>query len=252
MSEKIDPFFRHRLEQGKAHRVLESVDLSLKSKEAEENRELPNPKIEGSLEDFGWREKSVDNFIDALANGFIDVSWVDEKAETISVEFLPIESLPEQLGHVTELEAVQENMRKENGLFGPEVPDRFTYLQTVDFAVEGYMADEENGKKYARIYVNSKKLQEKRNVYLDPESLNATDYEYGYGFAVKGGVPVSALDRIDIIKARKIEIKPERADSDDERITPDNIDAYIKKQVERLKKHIRNHTKDLKTRPAKK
>ncbi|MFA6197552.1 MAG: hypothetical protein WC734_00145 [Patescibacteria group bacterium] len=197
-----DPYFQDRLNTAKEHRVLARINLErLSSHEVEANYELPHPVIEGEIGEIGWSEKAVDNIIDAANRGYINIVRLDD--ERIRIELLPLKILPEQLGHVTELENLQRHIDNGGAVFGSPEEKTPTYLQTVDFAVEGYMDDETVGRRYARVYVNSQALKLKRNVFLDPESLHVTDYEYGYAFCVYGGVPNTAIEHADIIQARK-------------------------------------------------
>jgi hypothetical protein len=232
MVEKIDPFLEHRLALGRNHRVLRSIDIQQNPEaQVEANKELPNPTLEGTIEEFGWSEKSVANIIDAIDTGKIKVEFLD--GDQIRLELLPLTTLPEELGHVSELEVVKSNLV--NGvIFGSQEKDTFTYLQTTDFAVEGYMDDEEHGKQYGRVYVDSAALLEKRNVYLDPESLHITDYEYGYAFCVKGGVPFNAIKRVEVIMAKKL---PTPALPDDSNWIED-VDAYVAQQTAKLKEYL--------------
>lgn len=201
--EKIDPYFKHRKEQAKAHKAISNIDISeYKKREAKENKNLANPVIIGDIEEFGWSQKAVDNIIDAYEKGFIKIEKLTE--EKIRIEFLPILNLPKELGHVCERQALIKNLKSQKDVFGDSDNQNFTYLQTTDFAVEGYMDDEQEGTEYARVFINTDELQKKRNIYLDPESLHITDYEYGHAFCVFGGVPYNSLDHVEIIKAKKI------------------------------------------------
>ena len=235
MSEKIDPYFEHRLQTGKAHRVLRSIEVRSPELETESNKELLNPVVEGSIEEFGWSEKSVENIIDALENGKIKIVFLE--GDHIRIEFCPIEQMPEQLGHVSELGTIKKNLEA-GQIFGSAEPDQYTYLQTADFAVEGYMDDESEGKEYGRVYVDSSKLSNKRNIYLDPESLHITDYEYGFSFCVRGGVPVEAISRIDVIRAIKLP-HAERNIYINTEDSPDSPEQHMTQQVERLKEYLR-------------
>ena len=115
-------------------------------------------------------------------------------------------------------------------------------MQTVDFAVEGYMDDETNGKEYGRIFIDSANLVDKRNVYLDPESLNITDYEYGFSYCVFGGVPLSAISKVDVIKARSLPATDINA-SVSTGEWPDDPAQHIAKQVKRLSDYLAQRSK---------
>ena len=238
MTEKIDPYFEERLQQGRNHRIVKTIEINVASlPEVEANKELPPPALEGAIEDFGWSEKSVDNIIDALETGKIKIKFLE--SNRIRIEFCFLEKLPAQLGHVSELEIIKQNL-KDGAIFGSPQSDQFTYLQTTDFAVEGYMDDESEGKEYGRVYVDSQKLSGKRNVYIDPECLHITDYEYGFSYCVKGGVPAEAIIRIEVIKAKKLPRKQVDIDMSD---WPDDVDLEMKKQAERLKEHLKTKLK---------
>lgn len=235
MKEGIDPYFKERLERSKEHRVLTSIDLSeFQKREAESNKELPSPFLEGTIDEFGWSQKAVDNIIDALDNGHIRINRLD--GERIRIEFAPLAHFPEQLGQVSELEAVKKNLVGESGVYGSQKEGELTYLQTTDFAVEGYMDDEQEGKRYGRVYVDAAVLSEDRAIYLDLESIHITDYEYGYSFCVYGGIPFRAIQKIDVIQARKLEKRAEtEIDTSD---WSDNPNEEAERQAQRLRTHL--------------
>lgn len=99
------------------------------------------------------------------------------------------------------------------------------------------MDDESEGKEYGRVYIDSSKLSNKRNVYLDPESLHITDYEYDFSFCVKGGVPIEAISRIEVIRARKLP-QAERSVSTNTDDWPDNPEEHMAQQAKRLKEYL--------------
>lgn len=236
MSEMRDPYFEERLQRGRQHRVLRTIEIPRDSDlEVESNKWLSNPALEGTIEDFGWSKKSVENIIDALESGKIKIVFLERGQ--MRIEFLPIHVgvLPTQLGHVSELDVITRNL-KSGFVFGTSQPDKFTFLQTTDFAVEGYMDDEAEGKEYGRVYVDSGALSETRNIYLDPESLHVTDYEYGFSYCVKGGIPFSALIKIDVIKAKKLSV--ERHAEVDESDWLKDPEAEMKKQATRLRDYL--------------
>ncbi len=233
-----DPYFRHRLEQGKAHCVLSRIDITeAKKLEAESNKEkTKNPTIEGDLAEFAWSERAVNNIIDADAKGYIKIEAIGDGR--VKIEFLPLKNLPEQLGHVTELTNFKRNLKKGRAVFGSAENSDFTYLQTTDFAVEGYMDDEKHGKEYARVFIATDSLRKKRNVYLDPESINVTDYEYPYSFCVFGGIPFSAFDRVEVIRAKAI---PYRGFEENDYSGPTSEEEWkrqMKKYEERLRRYL--------------
>lgn len=234
MTEKLDPYFCHRLEQGKAHKKIQEIKFVGGGVEVPANKELPNPFLEGAIEDLGWSERAVDNIIDAMEKGYIQISKME--GETLRIEFLPIEKLPKELGQVSELDVVRKNLKSRSNIFGDQAIDKLTYLQTVDFAVEGYMSDEEHGKEYGRIFVATDALLRKRNVYIDPESLHITDYEYGYAFCVWGGLPVNAIDRIEVIRAVEIDFKSSSGEAN----WIDDPEDEMAKQASRLRNYLTN------------
>ncbi len=231
----MDPYFEQRLQTGRNHKVLGSIEINtLPESKIESNKELPNPVIEGSIEEFGWSEKSVENIIDALENEKIKVVFLRD--DCIRIELCPIKQIPEQLGRVSELDKIKKNL-KVGQIFGSAESGRYTYLQTVDFAVEGYMDDESEGKKYGRLYIDSLKLSNKRNVYLDPESLHITDYEYGFSFCVIGGIPIEAISKIDVIQARKLS-QAEGSVSTNIGEWSDDPEQHMIQQAKRLKEYL--------------
>jgi len=106
MSEKTDSYFEQRLQKVKNNKVLGSIEINpLPESKIESNKELPNPVLEGSIEEFGWSEKSVENKIDALESEKIKVVFLED--DRISIELCPIKQIPEQLGHVSELDIIK-------------------------------------------------------------------------------------------------------------------------------------------------
>lgn len=236
MSEKIDPYFEERLRTGRQHRVLRSIELdTIALPGAEVNKGLPYPVIDGTIEEFSWSADVVDNMIDALESGKIKISLLD--GDRLHVELCPLKELPAQLGHVSELDTIRENLKR-GAVFGSAQSSTFTYMQTVDFAVEGYMDDETEGKEYGRVYVDAQKLSGKRNVYIDPESLHVTEYEYGYSFCVQGGVPFEAIVRIDVIRAKKIQQKM-TIDESDWSDDAESFEQQSHRQTERLREYLK-------------
>jgi hypothetical protein len=51
-----------------------------------------------------------------------------------------------------------------------------------------------------RIYIDSEKLKKLRGVYIDPESLNATEEEFEHSFMVIGGIPREAIIRAEVVE----------------------------------------------------
>jgi len=240
MGETIDPYFADRLENAKKHKVLGAFEIpERKMKEVEPNKELTNPTIEGDLEDFGWSEKSVDNLIDAAEKGHIRIVSFEEDDLVVELMPIPAKDLPAELGHVCELPVVQKNVYTDDkSVFGPAEERDLTYLQTTAFAVEGYMDDEQEGKNYARVFVDTEKLDTSRNIYLDPESLNVTDYEYGHAFSVFGGIPYIAISRVDVIKAKRFSPVDFADMSGSDFPGVEEVEAEYKKQVARLKEYL--------------
>ncbi|PIT88229.1 MAG: hypothetical protein COU29_03105 [Candidatus Magasanikbacteria bacterium CG10_big_fil_rev_8_21_14_0_10_36_32] len=220
----------------KNHHVLRTIEVRASLPECESNKNLPNPSIEGSIEEFAWSETSVENIINAFDNEYIKIEFFND--DTMRIEFLPVNNLPKELGHVTELEIFLKNL-KNNKIFGSADDDKLTYLQTVDFAVEGYMDDEREGKEYGRIYIDSGKLAAQRNVYLDPESLHITDYEYGLSYCVKGGMPMNVISRIEVIKAKKFNDSLNSKSSDYLINDKKTAEQHMSAQSERLKKYLK-------------
>ena len=235
MPDNLDPYFASRLEQAQAHRVVARIGIeSLPQQQVESNKELRNPIQEGTIGEYGWSAKSVDNIIDAASKGYIKITQKGEN--NIAIEFLPIALLPKELGHVAEQASLDRNRKAGQVVFGSLKSNEFTYLQTTDFAVEGNMDDEHEGKRYVRLYIDSQKLQSVRNVYLDPESLAITDYEYGHAFCVYGGVPFNAINRIDVIQAQKIAYS--FSDFEGEDSTVEDIEKEIDRQIARLRDFV--------------
>ena len=235
--EKIDPYFSERLASAKAHRVVGQIERPAYNRpEAESNREIPHPVIEGAIDEVGWIKEAVDNIIDADQKGWIKIERL--KGDRVRIEFMPIETPPSELGQVAEVDAIKKNISRRGAVYGAEGSDQLTYLQTVDFAVEGYMDDEREGQRYGRLFIDIETLRQKRNVYLDPESLHITDYEYGYSFCVQGGIPWEAIQRVDIIQARKIARNSARIDTGDWPASKEAAESEMNLQTDRLKKYL--------------
>ncbi|MBI2109309.1 MAG: hypothetical protein HYT93_04025 [Parcubacteria group bacterium] len=233
MREDIDPYFERRLEKARAHKVLKTIEVPSSPQETIPNKELPNIIIEGTVEEFGWSERSVKNIIDAFEREIINARWVD--AKRIQIELLPLTEPPLELGHVSELPVIEKNIENQE-VFGSKNPETLTYLQTTDFAVEGYIDDESHGKLYGRVFVDSSRLAEKRNIYIDPESLHITDYEYGHSFCVKGGVPFDTISHIDVIQAQKLAEKA--AVPFDTSKWPEDAEQHMNEQAKKLRDYL--------------
>ena len=100
------------------------------------------------------------------------------------------------------------------------------------------MDDEREGKEYGRVYVNSLQLNQKRNVYIDPESLHVTDYEYGYSYCVKGGVPLEAIARVEVIRAKKLPPSVVNSDTSDWSDDATQAEQRMAQQTARLHAYL--------------
>lgn len=239
MEKSPNPYFSGRREKAKNHRVMRTIGIDSPCFEVRPNKELANPAIEGSIREIGWSERAVSNIIDASQRGLIKIRSIGQ--DRMAIELLPLAELPESLGHVSELESIKRNLARQDGIFGSERQDKYSYLQTVDFAVEGYLDDETDGKLYGRVYVKTERLKTKRNIYLDPESLYETDHEYGFAFCVIGGIPLEAISRIEVIQAKRLEPVERVSDLDDSEWTGD-AEKHMKECEERLRKYVNgNH-----------
>lgn len=229
---KEDPFIANRREQVSNHRSLGSVDISNNKQEVVALKNLENPQLVGHIEDFGWSEKSVDNIIEAVKRGWISIEELPD--DQIKIEFLPITDLDQQLGHITELAVLKKNLERTDGIYGDPDSKKLAYLQTTEFLVEGYIDDSSEGERYARLYVDVNALLRYRDLYLDPESIHITDYEFGRAFAVYGGIPFIVIGKAEIMQARKV---PYTVAGEGEDFTED-ADEYMRRQTERLREFI--------------
>ncbi|MFH1405108.1 MAG: hypothetical protein ABIH21_03365 [Patescibacteria group bacterium] len=237
MPEGKDPYLVHREKQAKAHKVLRTIEFKGDAPDVEPNKDRPNPVEHVTLEEVAWSPESTQNIIDAIKRGWVSVE-IDYQ-DNLTVEFLPIDDLPAELGQVTEKPVFKKNLVESTGLYGDSDNEKFTYLQTTEFAVEGYMDDESHGQEYARLYVDTDKLKSKRNVYLDPECIWVTDYEYPKAFIVKGGIPIQAIERADVIRANPIPFKMSDDEGWEEK-TEEQTEQEMAGHARRLKEFLQN------------
>ena len=238
-----DFYFRDRVEVAKFHRVIKTIQGSeLYPQETESKLHLPDPTLQEKVEVFSYNPRSLANVIDAIENGFIRAD-LDLNTDMVSIEFLPLSHLPSFLGHITEMENFKRNIHASRQIFGDEDEQKFTYLQTTEFAVEGYMDDQKEGKEYPRIFIDTAKLQSLRKIYLDPESLNVTEYEYLKSFAINGGLPMSTIDHVDIVRA----IAPFARGWYKKNPVPEWEDINLERQMQECAEKLKQYLLKLKT-----
>lgn len=166
-----------------------------------------NPKTSVVKESLLRLNGAVDNLIKAWEKGYIKVIVPDDSTEILDIELQPITDLPDVLGHLTDPETFKAN--KDSGIWGNPDPDEFTFVQTSDFSVEAFQENERTislggkPKQFYRLYIDTDKVQQFRDVYLDMESIDVTPDDFGKSFVVPGGIPGSAIQ-----KAELIEISP--------------------------------------------
>lgn len=200
--EKYDPF-KERTELAKGHKVLKTIDLRMPESGKEKAPELQaSIVVEESLESVAYSQTAVENFVNSVKRGYI-LPELRPDGE-LDILLLEVRELPKELAHVTTRPNFARNVDKP--IWGVIDPDQFTYLQTTDFGVEGYFGNDYwvsiTGKpaELVRVYIDAEKLKKLRGIYLDPESLSATEEEFGHAFVVVGGIPREAIVKAEVVE----------------------------------------------------
>lgn len=204
-------FFERKSFEAKSHEVLREINLELPEIEVggiESERSLTPVYLE-SLFGFSYDPEATSNLIDAIENKHVRAKF-EKKSDLFKIELLPVKNLPDELVHIT---AERVFARNENSdIWGNSDKDSFTYLQTTRYGVEPNIFSSEDlvgaigeyygerFKRYVRVYIDTRRLLKLRDVYIDPESLNMTEEEFGHSFAVLGGMPREAIVRAEVMK----------------------------------------------------
>jgi len=196
--------FKERAEFAKGHKILNAWDLRRPESAKEKPPELKaSIVVAENIEAFVYSEAAVNNLIAAVERGYVMAELKEDGG--LDILLMEIQQLPNELGHVAEPANFHRNI--DNPVWGTIEADQFTYLQTTDFGVEGYFGGDAwasitgEPAQLIRVYIDAEKLKKMRGVYLDPESLNVTEEEFGHSFVVIGGIP-----RATIIRAEAVEI----------------------------------------------
>lgn len=200
--ELSDGFLAHRMEHAKHARPLRELKVpAIPSHTVESNREtISFPKEVLEIHGLTYTENAYKNFLHAIESGYIEVRLTEE--ENVEITYLPVtDERLFTLGHLCSLESWQAFQQKPDVLFGPQDSHAMTYLQTTDFVVEPNFDDQGQWgrSETVRVYIDGRDLLKKRDVFLDPESLSATEYEYGYAFVVYGGIPAEAIAFAEVV-----------------------------------------------------
>ena len=113
--------------------------------------------------------------------------------DELLVTLAPIVDPPEMLAHITTVD--QFTWNHDRTVWGSPALPALTYLQTTDFVVEGYFANDfvvalsGRPEQFVRLDIDTAALRTYRHLYVDPETLADTPEEFGHSFAVHGGIP---------------------------------------------------------------
>lgn len=152
--------------------------------------------IAGSLE-------SYKNFFDAVSKGNIDYLYEDEM---VLLNFNPLsrEFLGERLVHMMSLENYM--ILNSDDYLGDNKDNGGVYLQTADSVVMPNHDVFRKGQTVVRLIIDTDTLFLKgRKIYLDEESLTQTPEEYGKSFFMYGGIPKSAIKKVQFLKIGSID-----------------------------------------------
>jgi hypothetical protein len=149
----------------------------------------------------GFLTLSNDALINLEEAMYLELLAIEKgEGDIIYIELLPIpEDLVPELGHLTTIETLKS---WKGGDFGNPVR---TYLQSKTFGVLPSFGIEalspvQHAEPYVRIHLNKKSLLQQKNVYLDPESIDVIEEEFGHGFIIQGKIPISTIERIEVVQ----------------------------------------------------
>jgi hypothetical protein len=225
--------FQHRVSLAEKHRVLKQVDLSMPWQRLEK---IPHthPRIEQHIDEYAYAAEAVDNLIDAYQKGFLRITVIDQ--DSFELEFLPVQIKDGKLGHLCEVGVFQENIKR--SLWGER--GAATYLQTTAFGVEGGLEAHESfrsSKEIVRVYIDTARLEQCRDIFLDPECLAVTPEEYPHAFLVYDGIP-----RETIVSAERVRLNSSERPAIDmsDWPTDEEVEAEVEKQQKRLRDFLKS------------
>ncbi|NQT49139.1 hypothetical protein HQ571_00430 [Candidatus Kuenenbacteria bacterium] len=226
------------------HRVIKVTDFSHHKEDykREQKEVFANPVEYEDVATLAMIYGAVENVIDAVEKGYIQAELSDD-GKTVKMEFLPLEPerLPKELGHMFDPDETHKAVQGLKDINSPIFGDNegLTYLQTIDFVVEGFFSSDfygsfAQGKKFIRLYFDRDLILEERDIYLDPEAIACTPEEYPMSFVVKGGVPKRSLK-----KGEQVSVPP-RSESDfnDFDMADFPTDEEVEAQTQKNKKKL--------------
>ncbi len=146
-------------------------------------------------------QEAYENFFDALKNKYFDFMY---EAEMILQDFqpLPRDFFDDQVVHVMSLENYR--ILEDDDYFGDNKNNGGVYLQTKDSVVLPNDDTFSEGKMIVRLFIDTDTLFGKgRKIFIDEESITEMPEEYKKSFFMYGGIPRSAIKKIQIIKMGK-------------------------------------------------
>ncbi len=208
----------------------------------QEKLTVPNPQEEKSIDDFSYAKEAVENLMHAHHEGWLRIHLIDD--DRFRIEFLPITDLPKLLAHIAEVRVFAKNIRQP--VWGKILEEgdglHPTYLQTTSFGVEGGLEGHESfadNTTIMRVYVDTERLLRVRDVYLDPESLNATPEEYGHAFMVFQGLPRETIDGAERVKLPKWRGSDLAASDDQSWPTEEQMVEEERRNAEQLRRFLK-------------
>ena len=147
------------------------------------------------------------NFFDALSNNYFDYIY-DSGFLLLNFKPLPREFFGKKLVHLVTLE----NFRiiEDDDFWGDNKNNGGVYLQTSDSVVMPNDDLLKEGEIICRVIVDVSKLfKNKRKLFIDEESITETPEEYKKSFFMYGGIPRSAVKKVQIFKIKRKDLLTE-------------------------------------------
>jgi hypothetical protein len=153
-------------------------------------------------------KEAYKNFFDAIKKGYLKYKREEDEWLTLDFDPLPREFFGDELVHVMSLENYQ--ILDDDDYLGDNQDNGGVYLQTSDSVV---MPNEDvfrEGRTIVRLVVDTDVLFAKgRKIYIDDESITETPEEFEKSFFMYGGIPKSAIKKMQVIRIKKPDLLEE-------------------------------------------
>lgn len=147
---------------------------------------------------------SYNNFFDAIKNGYFEFLYEDGSI-LLEGNPLPRSFFGDELVHVMEYENYQ--ITDEDDFVGNNNDEGAVFLQTSDTLVMPNFECYRKGKVIARLVIDVDCLfDSNRKLYIDEESITETPDEYKKSFFMYGGMPRTAIKKVQIIVMGDVEL----------------------------------------------